>query len=220
MGQQRLMQNAQHGQVAMQQQGGKHLAVAIGAYRGSPIKKITWAVLLSGLVFGGIGVALQVLGIGIGGALIPGFMISFICIFVLAFVPPYASQGGVRAEAAWGETLGFPLYGYFELLAGQPEWACRVAFDITFLDPMRQPDPGLLMNVLGAVDPDGNVSPAHMGGVRFTSGSVSGATGIRINNVPVYRNHKLPAYVHGVVDNVLLTLHRSYPLASVTLTRL
>lgn len=219
MGQQRLMQNAQHGRAEMQQQGSKHLAVAIGAYRGSPIKKITWAVLVSGLVMGAVGVALQVMGIGIGGALIPGFMISFICIFVLAFVPPYASQGAVREEAAWGERLGFPLYGYFELLAGQPEWSCTVAFEIRFLDPMRQPDPGLLMNVLGALDPDGNVEPWNAGSVRFRSGSVSGATGIRINNVPVYRNHKLPAYVHTIVDGALLTLHRSYPLASVSVRR-
>ena len=52
---------------------------------------------------------------------------------------------------------------------------------------------------------------------RVLGGLVSGITGIRINRVSIYRNHRLPAHIHAVVEQVLLTLHRSHPIARVSL---
>lgn len=78
------------------------------------------------------------------------------------------------------------------------------------------PDPTLLHGIFGAVDPQASLDRMDASGARVTSGAVSGVTGIRINRVPVYRNHRLCASIHGVVEQVLLTLHRTYPLARVT----
>lgn len=54
--------------------------------------------------------------------------------------------------------------------------------------------------------------------VRVLGGNVSGVTGIRTNNVPVYRNHRLPAYMHSIVEQALVPRHRSHPIAYVRLS--
>lgn len=214
------MQVAAHDRAALDVAGSKHLRVAVGAYRGSPLKKVGWVALILGVVAGVTGIALANLGWTVEGEmLVPGFFVAFLSIFYLAFVPPYASRAGIAAEQTWLTTRGFQLFGYLEALSAEPEWSCRIILAIKFQDPNRRPEQGLLSNVLGGLDPGGQVASSYDGGYSFTSSSVSGATGISVNRVPVYRNHRLPAHVHKLIDGALVVVHRSFPIGSVTISR-
>ncbi|MCY1077797.1 hypothetical protein [Archangium lansingense] len=53
----------------------------------------------------------------------------------------------------------------------------------------------------------------------LSSAPISGGTGIRANKVPVFRNHRLVPYVHGLVEQVLAPLHERYPMKRVELSR-
>lgn len=217
-GHQRRMAAAQSHQVEQRAEGSGNLRTAIGAYRGSTLKRVMLVVIVLCLLGGATGSALTSIGYGeIGGFLIPGFVIAFITFMIWVFVPPLASQGAVAAERAWMMSLPFQLGGYFELLSSDPEYQRSVRYQIRWQDGARPPDRGLLHSVFGAVDPQARVENVDHQGASITSGPVSGHTGIRVNRVPVYRNHKIPAHVHGVVDRVLITLHRSHPIAQVTL---
>ena len=217
-GQQRRAELAagQHGQ--QQHAGSGHLRTAIGAYRGSTVKRIMLAVILVTVLTAGVGVVISVLGRpDIGGMLAPAFAIAFVTFMIYVFVPPLASQGAVNAEQDWARGLPFALEGYFEALGGQPRGARRIVYEIIWQHGARAPDPALVHGVFGAVDPTARLDHADARAAHVTGGAVSGVTGIRINRVPVYRNHRLPAHIHAVVEKVLLPLHRSHPIARVVL---
>ncbi len=218
-GQRRRMEVAAGHQIEQREAGGQHLKTAIGAYRGSTIRRISLTGLVGGAVLGIVGVILSAVGqLEIGEFLIPGFGVSFLCIFLTAFIPPFASQGAIAAEQEWAMRLPFQMVGYFEVLAAQPRPARRVIYELTWRDGVVPPDPNLLHGIFGAVDPEARLERSDARGARIIGGSVSGATGIRINRVSVYRNHKFCASIHGVVEKVLLPLHRTYPIAHVTLS--
>lgn len=218
-GQQRRMEAAHNHAVEQRIDGSGHLKTAIGAYRGSTLKRVLLSALLLGIAAGATGVVLSSVGYAeIGGYLIPGFLGAFIMFFAFMFAPPIASQGAIAAERAWMMGLPFQLTGYFELLSAEPRHARTVRYQIRWQDGARPPEQQLLHSIFGAVDPQARVEHADHNGALISSGAVSGQTGIRVNRVPVYRNHRLPAHIHGVVDQVLVTLHRSHPIAQVTLT--
>lgn len=217
-GQQRRMAAAQEHQVEQRVEGSGNLKTAIGAYRGSTLKRVMLFGILLSLAAGGTGVTLTSLGYGeIGGYLIPGFVIAFVTFMIWVFVPPIASESAVAAERAWMMGLPFQLTGYFELLSSHPQYSRTVRYQIRWQDGARPPEEHLLHSVFGAVDPQARVERVDFQGASITSGPVSGHTGIRVNRVPVYRNHRVPAHVHAVVDQVLVTLHRSHPIAEVTM---
>jgi hypothetical protein len=136
----------------------------------------------------------------------------------MAFIPPLASEGTVAAEHDWAMALPFQLVGYFELLSSEPRSARKLRYEITWRDGAAVPDPGLLHRIFGSVDPQARLDHADRQAAHVTSGAISGMTGITVNRVPVYRNHKLCKSVHGVVEQVLVTLHRTYPIAHVKIS--
>lgn len=217
-GQQRRLQAAAENQMVQRTQNGGYLSTAIGAYRGSTLKRVMLAAILVSAVVGAIGVGFNVLGqTMIGGMLLPGFVIAFITFMIWVFVPPLASQAAMAAEQSWVSAQPFQLSGYFEMLSAEPQSARSVTYTIRWQGGTRPPDPALLHGIFGAVDPNARVEHVDGNGAMIVGGAVSGQTGIRVNRVPVYRNHRLPAHVHAVVEQVLVALHRSHPIAEVSL---
>lgn len=215
-GQQRRAELAAGMQAERQQAGGGNLRTAIGAYRGSTLKRVLLAGILFGLASGALGATLSALGqVEIGGFLVPGFVLAFVGFMIFVFVPPLASQGAIAAEQMWTMSLPFSFQGYFEALAAQPRPVRTMTYEIVWRDGTRPPDPALLHSVFCAVDPQARMDFADARHARVMGGPVSGRTGIRVNRVPVYRNHRLAAHVHAVMDRVLLPLHRSHPIARV-----
>lgn len=217
-GKRRRMEAASGQEIAERTAGDHHLRTAIGAYRGSTIKRVVLVVLIGGTALGALGVALTSLGAHESGVLLfPGFAVAFICVFLAAFIPPIASRGAVAAEQDWAMALPFQLTGYFDVLSADPRPARRVVYEIVWQEGSRPPDTNLLHGIIGAVDPEARVDRVDARGATITSGAVSGATGITTNQRPVYRNHRFCKSIHGVVEQVLLPLHRTYPIAHVTL---
>ena len=218
-GQRRRMEIAAGQQVERQVSGGNHLRTAIGAYRGSAIKRVVLVALIGGVLFGVLGITLAALGEGeIGHVFIPGFAVAFVCIFGMAFIPPLATQGTVAKEQEWAMALPFQLSGYFEVLSREPTYGRKVVYEIVWREGTRPPDPNLLHSIIGAVDPQARLERVDPQGARISSGIISGGTGIRVNRVQVYRNHRFCQSIHGAVDQVLVPLHRTYPIAHVTLS--
>ncbi|MBS2020208.1 MAG: hypothetical protein JST00_45535 [Deltaproteobacteria bacterium] len=215
-GQQRRMEMVHQNQTELQSAGRRHLSTAVGAYRGSAVRRLLLGAVLLSLFAGGVGAFLSAMGHAeIGGFLVPGFVIAFAGFMTWVFVPPVASAGAIAAEQAWMTSLPFQLEGYFPLLSATPSYQRVVRYEIRWRDGARPPDRNLLQSVVCAVDPQARIVSAEYGGATFLSGPVSGSTGIRVNRVPVYRNHNIPGHVHSVVDQVLVTLHRSHPIAQV-----
>lgn len=199
--------------------GERHLRTAIGAYRGSTLKRVLLAVILVALVSGAGVVVMNVSGNPeLGMTFVPCFSVAFILFFFWAFLPPIASKGAVAAEQSWLISLPFQLTGYFELLSSEPRSARSIGYQIRWREGTRPPDSTLLHSVFCAADPQARLEHADANGASIRGGAVSGQTGIRVNRSPVYRNHRLPGHIHAVIDQVLLTLHRSHPIAEVTLT--
>ena len=218
-GNRRRMEVASGQEIAERTAGGLHLRTAIGAYRGSMIKRVVLGTLIGGVALGALGVALTMLGAPeVGVLLLPGFVVAFICIFLAAFIPPVASRGAVAAEQDWAMALPFQLFGYFDLLSVDPRPARRVVYAIVWQEGSLPPDTNLLHGIIGAVDPEARVDRVDARGATITGGAVSGGTGISVNQRPVYRNHRFCESIHGVVEQVLLPLHRTYPIALVTLS--
>jgi hypothetical protein len=216
-GQQRRAQIAERSQVEQRNDGSYNARVAIGAYRGSTLKRIILATLIGGCVSGVLGIVLVATdNAEIGGPFCGGFGVAFVCIFLMAFLAPRASNGAMAAEQAWLRALPFQVFGYFELLAAEPRYSRSLVYEITWQGSAPPPDPGLLGSVFNAVDPQARLDRSDYSGAQITSGAVSGSTGITVNNNAVYRNHRIPGQVHAVVDQVLRTLHHSCPIARVT----
>lgn len=217
-GKQRRAELAAGRRVGQQKAGVGHLRTAIGAYRGSPLKRCMLAAIALGLLSGGLGVALAEVGnTEIGAISMPGFVIAFILFMIYVFVPPIASQGAMTAEQAWMRALPFELRGYFEALSDEPSYERSMEYEIVWQDGATTPHAALVHGVFGAVDPNARLDHADARAARIIGSAVSGATGIRTNRVPVYRNHRLAAHVHDVVERALLPLHRSHPIARVSI---
>lgn len=194
--------------------GYRNLRTAIGAYRGSTLRRVILAVLISSVVIGGAWVATRE-GPAHGGLVAVVFGVAMPLFFLWIFVPPLASRGAVDEEAAWVAAQPFELVGYFDLLASTPWSERRVTLRITWSEGTVPPDQALMFGALGAVDPEAQLHSCDVRGAIIVSGPVSGVTGIRSNGVSVYRNHNLPGHVHALVERLLLPLHRSHSIARV-----
>ena len=199
--------------------GESHFRTAVGAYRGSALKRFFLLVLLAGCVFGVVGIVLLALErMDIAFFFLPGFLLAFLCIFLVAFIPPTASNGAMAAERQWMTSRPFLMVGYVECLSVEPRPSRSVAYELTWQPGVRPPDPALLHGIFLAVDPRARLEHVNQNGARIVSGPIPGNTGISVNRQPVYRNHRFGAAIHAVVDQVLLPLHRSCPIASLVLS--
>jgi len=196
-----------------------HLKTAVGAYRGSTLKRSLLAGIVTTLVLGTLGVVFATAGFETFGALMfVGYGVAFPLFMIWIFVPPIGSQAALDAEHGWSTSLPFDVHGYFDVLAAEPQPGRSVVYALDWAAGSRPPDPALLHQIFGAVDPAARLEHVDGGGARIVGGSVSGFTGIRVNRRPVYRNHRFCSHVHAVVDQVLVPLHRSHPIARVSLS--
>ena len=135
------------------------------------------------------------------------------------FATPTASRWRVTAENGWVASLPFAMEGYLEVLAADPEFACRLVTALVWGGAGAAPGPETVQGILGVLDTDARAQSHEGRGVDIRSGPISGNTGIVSNGQMVLRNTRLVPYVHRLVDEVLMPLHRSHAIARVSLTR-
>lgn len=194
--------------------GHRNLRIAVGAYRGSALKR-NLAVAVTGAGLVGTVVMIIVFEPKMSAAVI--LIALTLLLSVLLTMPPLASKEAIAAEEQWVAALPFRLEGYFEVLSGEPSVYRIVVYDLSWSGE-DWAHAALLEDVVAAVDPKATVEPFADGRARVVSGPISGWTNIKRGKTSyVTRNHRIPAAVHAMVD-VLVSLHRRYPLARVSLT--
>lgn len=191
----------------------KHMRVALGAHYGSPRQRVFFVPIVVGAGF----VAATVSGFIPVEWLAAGLAPMMIGVFGAAFITPVAGDERIASEREWLATRPFPVTGYFEALQQTPTSGALLFTRVRFAGEVPTPD--LVQGVLGVIDANPVVRPAGDRIYLLQSGLISGATGIRVNRVPVYRNHRIVPYVHSLVDKVLGPLHATYPIDQVELTR-
>ncbi len=201
-------------EVERQRAANRRLRYAIGAYRGSAMKRTVLAILtvcsLAGVVIVLVSAPmLAVVVISLAGTLL---------LVAVLLVAPLASKGAIAAEAQWVASLPFRLEGYFELLSGTPEVTRIIIYDVSWAGG-HTPDTTFLQNVVAAIDPKASVEHSDAGRARIISGPVLGLTSVKKTpSSYVTANHGIPPSVHTLVEQVLLSVHLRYPLARVSLT--
>lgn len=198
----------------------RHLRVAIGAVRGSFIKRAAVGLMVLGIASMAAGIALTAAtGDGKFGPFIPvGFFVALGSFMFHLFFPPLATNAQVEAERQSMASLPFFVEGYFDVLSAEPAAATRLEIVMAFSDPMSA-EPQTVQGLMGLLDTDAQVARTDGSEVAVRTGSISGATGIRVNGVHVHRNHLLAKYLRRVVEQVLTPLHRSRSLRGVRITR-
>lgn len=206
----RNIQRADASQLAKADQ---HVRVALGAHFGSPRRWLFFVLTAigAGLIAATSTDLLAVQLAPVGMAVMMGGA------FGAAFLSPAVNDAGLERERAWLASRPFPLAGYFEALRQPPTSGALLLVRVRFAGEVPPVD--LVQGLLGRIDPKGAVQSAGVRELLLQSGLISGATGIRVNKVPVYRNHRIVGYVHRLADELLAPLHASYPLAEVELTR-
>ena len=220
-GQQRRMQAEAEQRDEQAELGRRHLRIAIGAYRGSTLKRAALASVAAVVLVAASAAVLEAIGqVDTGSVLVPAlFFVAFLLFMTWAFLPSYASERAIAAEQRWVNSLPFRLTGYFDVLSAWPQHSQSVEYQIQWQPETRPPDASHLHGAVCAVDPHARLDRVDGTGATITGGPVSGHTGRVVNRVPIHWNHRIPAHVHAVVEQVLGALHRSHPIAEVTLSR-
>lgn len=198
---------------------GRHLRIAIGSVRGSLLRRILLVPAILGAV-SVIGVVALVIATNDPSYMTyfaPAFVPAILFFMLYMFLAPVATLGQVAAERQWVASLPFRLEGYFETLSGEPQAFARVGVVLEYQSV--GPDQQTFQGIIGNLDTEARVQQWHPERAGFQSGQISSFTGIRVNRVSVYRNHKLAKYLRRLVGEVLLPLHRSRPLSRVTIAR-
>jgi hypothetical protein len=220
-GQRRIQQDQQSHAVVVREAGEDNLREALGGGYFTPLKKV-------GIVMAGVGVLLALVPSLMSGPVsmlpsilqIVGLFLALGSIAVLSIGGGgQASDANVAAERAWETAHPFPVDGYFDVLRGDPEPECVLVVVLEWRDPARAPSDGVLRGVLGVHDTAIRIDTNARDHARFRSGVISGDIGVRVNRVSVFKNVRIPPYVHGLVDRALAPLHRSHPIARVSLQR-
>ncbi|WAS98003.1 hypothetical protein [Nannocystis punicea] len=206
----RNIQRADQSQLA---QADKHMRVALGVHHGSGRQRAFYVPLVVGAGL----VASMASGYLAVDYLTAGMAVLLLGVLGVSFVEPVAGAGELERERAWLAGRPFPVRGYFEALQQRPVSGAVLMVQVRFAG--ETPPLDLVQGVLGRIDANPGVQQAGDRDLVLRSGLISGATGIRINKVPVYRNHRIVPYVHRLVDEVLAPLHATYPIDQVDLTR-
>jgi len=197
-----------------------NIGLALAAYHGTPLRKACVALMGIGLLTI-LCAALFGRGMVAGGV---GFIVGLLAVFggymAAIFIDPTATRAQVAAERAWAASLPFAMDGYFDLLAQDPVIACRLLVELTW-KPGRTPAPEIVRGALGLWDAGIGVEPGEASTMNARSSpfmcgrysrSYAGLT-------PPVPNRHLVGRVHGLVETVLLPLHRSCALERVSLRR-
>ena len=116
---------------------------------------------------------------------------------------------GVSLELAWCEALPFELDGYVETLASAPSSPARLQVELSFLGPAPASEP--IGDALAAVDPAARVERDVP--LVLVNGPLACPLDEPHGNTPVRE------WLRALVQQVLLPLHRAYPLARVVVRR-
>ena len=215
-GQARLRSGARSPDLLVTAAAERNMRVAIGPVRGAPLKRAVLALvalcaaglighnLLSGartITFAGT------TGVVLAGWLLPLYML----------LPPLSSRAALEAERAWVASLPFALEGYFDVIGAPPEIRCRLRVELWWEGPGV--DPETLQGVAALFDTEARLIEVKSGYASLTSGPISGRIIARARRSNILRNHRFGKVVHRLVDVFLLPIHRSAPLARVTLSR-
>jgi hypothetical protein len=180
------------------------------------------AALALGVLLGVVEAAVQ--GSATGEALGPAIGISCMLLVVAGIIvssteaAQRASPAQVDAERRWAGALPFRLEGYFEVLEHHPEKECRLDVELQWEPAVAMPSDDILLGVWGTQDTGARIQERSGDTVRVRSGTiVSPARQLRV--LTIYRNSRIPPFVHRLVDRVLVPVHRSHPLARVSIRR-
>jgi len=219
-GQQRLSQQSAQRQLALAGAGAsartaaeRNIRVALGGYYGgSPVRVVAVGLI----VVGGLAACGA---FAWAGALVLAVPSVTLGIVLRIFAPPVGTRSRVAAEQAWLASVPFVLEGYFELLGQEPQGGCHLRVAVTWGDAAAAPGDDTTRAALAVVDTAAVVKSRTGATVVVRSGSISGRTNLVVGDQYVHRNTGIVRYVHDLVDRVLLPLHRSSPIARVSLTR-
>ncbi|MGH7297768.1 MAG: hypothetical protein ACRELB_22710 [Polyangiaceae bacterium] len=209
-------------QVTDQKSHDKNVRLALGEHYGAPVRTMSYVLIVAV-------VALLVVLALMGNALLLEMLWPLLPGTVLfrIFATPKATRARVAAERAWQAGLPFAVVGYFETLGAEPALSMRIEVDITWRGNefgRAGGDPAVVQGILGLLDTGARIL-AHEGGkLRIRSGPISGRTPFQVQSrAGIYRvvtqNARIVPYVHRLVDEALLRLHRSYPIANVSIAR-
>ena len=131
------------------------------------------------------------------------------------FLERFTGGVAVNREQQWVEALPFSLERYFDVLSETPVPSTVILAEVTFQSAL--PPAELLHALAGRAEARARVEgDLH---ACIVSGPISGVTGIRSGGRFLYRNHLVAKYVHTLVEEVLVPMHREYPLVSVRFAR-
>jgi hypothetical protein len=190
-----------------------NVRVALGGYYGAPVWTASYVLGTTGLV------ALVVALVTSPTAAAVLFLVPAAALLIRLFAPPAANRARVAAERAWATSLPFALDGYFETLADPPAFRASLVIDVTWSGDGRGPGRDVLRQILGVVDTGASVEVCEGSTARARSGWIWCGTRVRLNRAAITRNTRIVAYVHDLVDRVLVPLHRDCPIARVSFAR-
>jgi hypothetical protein len=198
---------------------------ALGAYHGSPARRLARASLAAALLGPvAIGLAFRHGGAAALAAAIGVFVVGLVASLVLASVKALATPATVAAEQQWIASLPFAVTGYFELLGAVPLPAgCVLVVELAWSSG-QPPEPSVVHGVAGLWDPGARVVPRD-DGLELRSGRI--VTGYfysgMVETVETFGqtapNKRVVASVHRLVDKVLLPLHASHAIARISLAQ-
>ena len=126
-----------------------------------------------------------------------------------------AAARKAHAEALWVASLPFAMERYFAVLAEEAKATSRVDFTIALQDAGGAPGHDTLEGVVHVHDVDAEVTERAGAPIAVRSGAIPGRSGTPF----IYTNENIAPYIHGFVDRVLRPLHRSRPIACVSMAR-
>jgi len=193
-----------------------HLQTAIGAYRGSTLKRILLAVIVVTSDRCNQRRPLRARVSGPRGHVPSGGRDRVHDPDGLRLRSSPRVAGCRACRAGWVKGLPFALEGYFEVLGAPSRGSRAVHYEVVWQSGVRPPEAALVHDVRHRGSHCEHRACGRWRGARHRR-RVSGDTGMSSHRVPVVRNHRLPAHVHAVVEPVLVPLHRGHPIARVLL---
>ncbi len=123
-------------------------------------------------------------------------------------------------EAQWAAALPFGMVGYLEVLSAKPEYTSTLNVALTWTG--RPPDRALLQSALYVHDAKAEIKSQDDASTTVRSSEISGETNLKTNlggEMYLHTNGRIVTYVHGLVDKVLVPLHRTHPIREVSISR-